>query len=358
MNIVDNKDKTLKAVNNNGMLLEYASDRLKNDKDVVLKAVRNFGKALEFASLKLRDDEDVVLEAIKQNGEALKFASDRLKNDKDIVLTAIKNCGYALKFTSKRLQDDKEFILKIVEEDEWNIYWASNRLQKDKDIIKNIKNQNLLNYIYDKVESDNEDKFESDREVKKKIVFFDLETNGIKGCSVLSVSAEKYLIDIETLQMEFLDSFTRYYYPTEEYNTRAIDVNGLSKNVVEELRGEADYPEFFSDDNGFYEFIDDVEHLIGHNISFDYSFLIDRTKDYNTYCTMLATTNILKIPHQYRRRCYKYPKLREVVEYYGIEYDEEKLHGSDYDVEMTVKIFKELLKDENVKEDIKKFLKE
>ena len=85
--------------------------------------------------------------------------------------------------------------------------------------------------------------------MEKKIVFFDLETNGLQDSSVLSVSAFKYSIDTETLKLKFLDKFTRYYYPTEEYNARAIAVNGLSEDVVEELRGEADYPEFFCEDS-------------------------------------------------------------------------------------------------------------
>ena len=194
--------------------------------------------------------------------------------------------------------------------------------------------------------------------MEKKIVFFDLETNGLQDSSVLSVSAFKYSIDTETLKLKFLDKFTRYYYPTEEYNARAIAVNDLSEDFVEELRGEADYPEFFCEDSGFYIFIADVDHLIGHNISFDYSFLSDRTKDYNTYCTMLATTNILKIPNQYKRRGYKYPKLMEVAEYYNIELEEDKLHDSDYDVELTVKIFEKLCQDEYEKERIKDFLLE
>ena len=178
--------------------------------------------------------------------------------------------------------------------------------------------------------------------MEKKIVFFDLETNGLQDSSgIIRISIRNITINTETLKLNLLDKFTRYYYPTEEYNARAIAVNGLSEDVVEELRGEADYPEFFCEDSGFYIFIADVDHLIGHNISFDYSFLSDRTKDYNTYCTMLATTNILKIPNQYRRG-YKYPKLMEVAEYYNIELEEDKLHDSDYDVELTVKIFEKL----------------
>lgn len=48
----------------------------------------------------------------------------------------------------------------------------------------------------------------------------------------------------------------------------------------------------------------------------------------------------------------------EVAEYYNIELEEDKLHDSDYDVELTVKIFEKLCQDEYEKERIKDFLLE
>lgn len=195
----------------------------------------------------------------------------------------------------------------------------------------------------------------NDTDSKKKIVFFDLETNGFSNCSILSVSAVKYLIDIETLKMVELGSFNRYYFPIEDYNMGAIEVNGLTEDRVIELRGDEEYPEFFKDDEGFYDFIDDVEHLVGHNINFDYGF-IKRNRKYKTYCTMKATTGILKIPNTRGYGGYKYPKLIEAAQYYGIKLQEERFHDSDYDVEITVKIFKHLCKNENEKVKIINFL--
>ena len=59
-----------------------------NNKNVVLEAVKQNGLALQFASEKLQDDKNVVLEAVKQNGWALQFASEELRNDKDIQIAA------------------------------------------------------------------------------------------------------------------------------------------------------------------------------------------------------------------------------------------------------------------------------
>ena len=71
---------------------------------------------------------------------------------------------------------------------------------------------------------------------------------------------------------------------------------------------------------------------------------------------MKATTGILKIPNTRGYGGYKYPKLIEAAQYYGIKLQEDRFHDSDYDVEITVKIFKHLCKNENEKVKIINFL--
>ncbi len=44
---------------------------------------------LQFASEKEKNDKEFVLKAVKKNGLELFYASDSLKNDKDIVIEAI-----------------------------------------------------------------------------------------------------------------------------------------------------------------------------------------------------------------------------------------------------------------------------
>ena len=60
-------------------MLEYASDRLKNNKEIVLEAVKQNGLALEYASDRLKNNEEIVVTAIKQYESALQFASYRLR---------------------------------------------------------------------------------------------------------------------------------------------------------------------------------------------------------------------------------------------------------------------------------------
>ena len=54
-------------------------------KKELLKAIENDGGALKFASEELQGDKEVVLKAIENNGWTLKFASEELKGDKEVV---------------------------------------------------------------------------------------------------------------------------------------------------------------------------------------------------------------------------------------------------------------------------------
>lgn len=81
----DDEDIVNTAVQNEGLVLQYASDRLKNNKSIVLNAVRKTGIALQFASANLKADKEVVLVAVKNDPYALSEASEDLKYDDDIL---------------------------------------------------------------------------------------------------------------------------------------------------------------------------------------------------------------------------------------------------------------------------------
>jgi hypothetical protein len=73
------------AVEQNGLALKFASDRLKKNINIVKPAVEQNGLALNFANPFYKDYKYIVQIAVKQNALALKFASDRLKKDKEIL---------------------------------------------------------------------------------------------------------------------------------------------------------------------------------------------------------------------------------------------------------------------------------
>ena len=76
----NDKEEILKAVNQNGRYLEYASNELKNDKEVVLVAVNKKGWALQYASNELQKDMDILKVYLdcKYNNKNNEFYKDRL----------------------------------------------------------------------------------------------------------------------------------------------------------------------------------------------------------------------------------------------------------------------------------------
>ena len=66
------------------------------------------GALIEFASDELRDDKEVILEAIHNNPEALEFASDRLKADREVVYESVSKVGWTYCYARGNLLDDKD----------------------------------------------------------------------------------------------------------------------------------------------------------------------------------------------------------------------------------------------------------
>ena len=188
----------------------------------------------------------------------------------------------------------------------------------------------------------------------RKIIIFDLETNGIKDCSVLSISAIKLEVDIENLNVREIGKFDRYYYrnPGEKINFGAIRVNGLTDENISILRKDRNYSKYFQEDYDFEDFCDGVKHFVAHNISFDSQFL--KIPYMRKFCTMNENVKNLKIEGKYGK--YKWPKLNETAKYYGIEVDELSTHRSDYDTYLCKEIFVKMLKDNNYNRKILEFL--
>jgi hypothetical protein len=57
-------------------------------------AISNNGLALEFASEKLKNNFNIVSTAVNKNGESIQFASPELKENVDIAYAAFKNSNY------------------------------------------------------------------------------------------------------------------------------------------------------------------------------------------------------------------------------------------------------------------------
>ena len=201
----------------------------------------------------------------------------------------------------------------------------------------------------------------NNKDLNKNIIFFDVETNGFKGSSVLSMSAIKVNYDFEKSEWSKVSEFNRFYFreEDEEMNEGAINVNGLTDEVIalerKKLKDKiGEYPlTFKSDMDNFFMFCQDTDHFVAHNISFDRSFVDFSLK--NQFDTMKENIDILKIENNCGN--YKWPKLIECAKYYKVPFEENQFHGSYYDVLIMFRIFYKMTKNEIAKNRIFDFLK-
>ncbi len=168
------------------------------------------------------------------------------------------------------------------------------------------------------------------------MVFFDMETSGLdpEKHEVLSVS---WSIDGGVIE-------TRYYFPQLATTLKAIEINGLTNIEIRRRRTEQNryykHRHFVQDEDVqsiFKRSNDRGELFVAHNVKFDSSFLPFEIQ--NQFCTMFGTQDELNLPPAKGRTTPKYPKLSEACEFYKIEWDEDRGHNSNYDVDRLIELF-------------------
>ena len=144
--VIDSIEKVKWALNftSGAVVLDRATDELKDDIEAVLICVRDKGHALYYASSRLQDTREVVMEAVKQDGLSLMSASDRLKDDDEIVKTAISNYGYALRFASARLRNERDMVHLACKIEPWAIMYASAEIRNDVNFVYDLAQYNKL----------------------------------------------------------------------------------------------------------------------------------------------------------------------------------------------------------------------
>lgn len=152
----ENKNKVLKAVKEDGLLLKYASETLRNDREVVIEAIKNNDWALEFASDELKKDFLICVMAClkKSNKNLMRFISPELKSNRNFILTLVLEDIAFFSYCDKSLKADKQFILEVIKRGKnrsccsYNIYnYINKNLRNDKEIVfEGIKNSVFSTY--------------------------------------------------------------------------------------------------------------------------------------------------------------------------------------------------------------------
>lgn len=190
------------------------------------------------------------------------------------------------------------------------------------------------------------------------LIFWDTETNGLAQYhSVLSISAIKCSITIENdkAKSDITERYDRFYFrkPGEKIGEIAVNINGLTDQVIKERRGDSNYPENFCDDiDSFRQFCSDTKHFIGHNISYDKQYI--NFKLPNIFCTMKSNTSIIGLKRKDGKP--KFPSLEEAAKFYGVELDKNELHGSMYDSFITYQVFLKMIEHKKARNKVLAFL--
>ena len=191
----------------------------------------------------------------------------------------------------------------------------------------------------------------------RNIIFFDVETNGKIGSSVLSISAIKVNYNFEKNEWTKVSEYNRFYFRNkgEPIDFGAVNVHGLTDEVISSKRQDIDYPSTFKEDvDAFFLYCQDTNHFVAHNIKFDRSFIPFPLK--NQFDTMMENIDIVKAGINPSYGTYKWPKLMECAEFYNVPMIEEQLHESLYDVLITFRVFYKMTKNPFGKPRVEKFL--
>ena len=185
--------------------------------------------------------------------------------------------------------------------------------------------------MIDLEEMDNRDIF------SERLVFVDFETNGFSSssASALSVFAED----------SNGEQFERYYMPEEDFNEKAIEVNGLDRDTLIEKRGSESYPILCKDDTELGSYIGENDIFIAFNATFDLQWMPEPfdKKEVKAFCPMKFLTQRMMLPKK-KGKGYKYPSLKEAADFMGVTIDTDNQHDARYDVKILKDIFYEIVK--------------
>ena len=156
----DDQELVSIAVKKNGLVLQYASERLRNDYETVMTAVKSNGLSLEFASDTLKSNREIFTEAVSSNGNALEFVPASLRDDRDLILKASRNCDVTL--VPKQFLSDEEIAQNLIDHDYRAFAYLSDELKKDIDLLLEIvaHDGDMLMYVPEEILNNKENVLE------------------------------------------------------------------------------------------------------------------------------------------------------------------------------------------------------
>ena len=90
-NYKNNKELILSICKKDESLIKYASHELKSDKDFIDKMIDIYPASIYYAEKELKDNFDLGLKAVNKDGDVIEYLSERLRNNNEIIIIAKKN---------------------------------------------------------------------------------------------------------------------------------------------------------------------------------------------------------------------------------------------------------------------------
>ena len=180
-------------------------------------------------------------------------------------------------------------------------------------------------------------------------VVFDLETTGLyadKGDSIIEIGA------VKMCRGKIIDTFDYLVNPGISISDDIVSITGITNEMLEGKPNEEDIVK------KFINWVGDLP-MVAHNAKFDISFINRAYRKYNLGVlnnTLIDTLGLSR----YLESNERYHNLATLVIRYNIDWDEEKHHRANYDVEGTALIFYKMLnklKNNNINtmDDLKKY---
>lgn len=121
----------------NGMLLEFEPDWVKNNLELVLFAVENDERSMQFASIavqkEIQTEIDTAIIELKKDGLQFDNLLHWLQTIKSVILAAVQQNGLVTQFLSERFSHDKDIALAALDT---HIFWNIANFADDVDVMQ------------------------------------------------------------------------------------------------------------------------------------------------------------------------------------------------------------------------------
>jgi hypothetical protein len=180
-NIKNSKAFAMLIIINFPEIFQFLSDNLKNDKDIIRIVITKYNNKkysyydiFRNISYELKNDKDFMLELIKLDIHIIDYVSNKIKNDPDIILNIMTNnenifklnydinikfpcIRYILHNVSNNLLHNKDFIKSIIKKCQEAFEYIPEDLKNDKDFISELLDEGytrILDYISEDLKND------------------------------------------------------------------------------------------------------------------------------------------------------------------------------------------------------------